>query len=80
MQENNNLVSNCCGSSYSFDYVSNCCNALFLGNTDVCIECREHAEAIEGYICNNCNETTEEETQQEYKCNQDFERYDNSRH
>ena len=79
MQENK-LISSCCGTSYSFDYVTNCCNALFLGNTDICIECKERAEAIEGYICNNCNETTEEETQQEYKYNQDFERYDNNRY
>tara|TARA_R110002110_G_scaffold227085_1_gene441431 strand:+ start:899 stop:1243 length:345 start_codon:yes stop_codon:yes gene_type:complete len=64
VNKNNNkmaeLVSPCCGAEYT-DYEdgpSYCCDATMIAG--VCIECKEHAETTEGYICEECKEFFEE--------------------
>ena len=54
------LVSPCCGAEYTDneDGPSYCCDATMIAG--VCIECKEHAEPTEGYICEECDEFFEE--------------------
>ena len=58
-------VSTCCGCSYEDSWVSDCCTAEMHSDSDVCPECKEHADTT-GYICNECGnwfEETEDKTE-----------------
>lgn len=54
------LVSPCCGGEYTDndDGPSYCCGSEI--KQGLCIECKEHAEPEEGFICENCEEFFEE--------------------
>ena len=47
-------VTSCCGVEQELSGVSNCCGARFWGHTDICGECKEHAD--ECMICSECEE------------------------
>ena len=47
-------VTSCCGVEQELSGVSNCCGARFWGHTDICGECKEHAD--EYMICTECEE------------------------
>ena len=55
------MVSPCCGAEYTDneDGLSYCCGSE-ISETGLCTECLEHAEPVEGYICETCNEFFEE--------------------
>jgi len=62
-----NEVTTCCGSSYEYSWISDCCTMEMYADSDICPACKEHAEAT-GYICNECGNWTEElEEQIEYE-------------
>ena len=47
-------VTSCCGAEQVGSGASNCCDAKFWGHTDICGECKEHAD--EYMICTECEE------------------------
>ena len=47
-------VTSCCGVAQEGSGASNCCDARFWGHTDICGECKEHAD--EYMICTECEE------------------------
>ncbi len=47
-------VTSCCGAEQVGSGASNCCDSKFLGETDICSECKEHAS--EWLKCSECEE------------------------
>ena len=47
-------VTSCCGVEQERSGVSNCCDAKFWAETDICSKCKEHAD--EYMICTECGE------------------------
>jgi len=47
-------VTSCCGVEQEGSGASNCCDSRFWGHTDICNECKEHAD--EYMICTECEE------------------------
>tara|TARA_R100000329_G_scaffold72772_1_gene63309 strand:- start:278 stop:553 length:276 start_codon:yes stop_codon:yes gene_type:complete len=47
-------VTSCCGAEQEPSGVSDCCDAKFWAETDICSACKEHAE--EYMICSECEE------------------------
>jgi predicted amidophosphoribosyltransferase len=50
-----NMVSSCCGAEIIEGDISNCCGAKFIAETDICSECKEHADVSE-MVCSECDE------------------------
>lgn len=48
------LVTSCCGSEEQGSEASNCCDSKFWAETDICGECKEHAD--EYMICSSCGD------------------------
>jgi len=64
------LVSPCCGAEYTDneDGPSYCCDAPILNGICSDIDCLDHAEPLEGFVCEDCEEFFEEpELEYEYK-------------
>ena len=60
-------VSPCCGCSYEYSTIADCCTVEMYADSDICPACNEHTEA-EGYICNECGNWFEDtEELKEYK-------------
>jgi predicted amidophosphoribosyltransferase len=57
--EGYNMVTPCCGASYTKSWISDCCILEMYTNTDMCPGCGKQAEAT-GYICNECENWTED--------------------
>tara|TARA_R110002050_G_scaffold41044_2_gene99733 strand:- start:107 stop:370 length:264 start_codon:yes stop_codon:yes gene_type:complete len=57
-----NLVSPCCGVDYTDneDGRSYCCDAPILNGICSDKDCLDHAEPLEGFICENCEDFFEE--------------------
>jgi hypothetical protein len=51
---NNVLVTSCCGVEEESGEKSNCCDSKFWANTDICGECKEHAD--EYMVCTECGD------------------------
>ena len=47
-------VTSCCGVEQEGSGASNCCDARFWAETDICGECKEHAD--EYLICSECGD------------------------
>ncbi len=65
------MVTSCCGADEVGSGASNCCDSKFWGHTDICGECKEHAD--EYMRCSECDEddnTYEMIEQYEYEQNQ----------
>ncbi len=65
------MVTSCCGADEVGSGASNCCDSKFWGHTDICGECKEHAD--EYMRCLECDEddsTYEMIEQYEYEQNQ----------
>jgi len=64
------MVSLCCGAEildpYSNCERTNCCYAPFIPETDICYDCKEHADIV-GMICSKCGEECNEIEDYEYK-------------
>lgn len=56
------LVSPCCGAEYTNndDGRSYCCDAPILNGICSNEDCLDHAEPLEGFVCENCDEFFEE--------------------
>ena len=61
-----NMVSACCGSEIVEGYISNCCGAKMVAETDICSECKEHADTEE-MCCSECGEECDEIEDYEYE-------------
>ncbi len=61
-----NMVSKCCGAEIVEGETSNCCDAKFIGETDICSDCKEHADIIE-MMCSECGEECDEIEDYEYE-------------
>ena len=53
----NDDVTSCCGSQEESSRASNCCDSHFWAETDICGECKEHAD--EYMICSDCGDDEE---------------------
>lgn len=53
----NDDVTSCCGSEEVESNRSNCCDSKFWAETDICGECKEHAD--EYMICSDCGDDEE---------------------
>ena len=51
------LVTSCCGSEQESSRASNCCDSSFWAETDICGECKEHADVY--MICRECGDDEE---------------------
>ena len=60
------VVSNCCGAEIVEGDRSNCCGAKFWGETDICNDCREHADTCE-MMCDECGDECDEIEEYEYE-------------
>jgi predicted amidophosphoribosyltransferase len=60
------MVSRCCGSEIIEGETSNCCDAKFISETDLCSDCKEHADVIE-MVCAECGEECDEIEDYEYE-------------
>jgi|TARA_R110002020_G_scaffold448292_1_gene661012 anaerobic ribonucleoside-triphosphate reductase len=62
------LVSWCCGAEIEQldDTITNCCYAIFEGETSHCSNCHENAEEVE-FVCQECGEECEEIEERERK-------------
>ena len=60
------MVSACCGSEIVEGDRSNCCGATFWGETDICNDCREHADVCE-MMCDECGDECDEIEDYEYE-------------
>ena len=54
-----NMVSRCCGAEIVEGYRSNCCDAKMIGESDICGECKEHADIYE--VCGECGDAEPDE-------------------
>jgi hypothetical protein len=63
-------VTSCCGFNPVESQTSNCCDASFWLETDICSKCKEHADTLEycGF-CENYDDTWQLITVEEYKQN-----------
>lgn len=52
-----NEVTSCCGVEQEGSGASNCCDAKLWDDTDICGECKEHAD--EYMICSECGDDEE---------------------
>ncbi len=52
--DKSDLVTSCCGCEEQPSGTSNCCDTKFWAETDICGECKEHAD--EYMICSECEE------------------------
>ena len=48
------LVTSCCGSQEESSGASNCCDSKFWAETDICGDCKEHADDY--MICSDCGD------------------------
>lgn len=48
------LVTSCCGSQEENSGASNCCDSKFWAETDICGDCKEHAD--EYMLCSDCGD------------------------
>tara|TARA_R110002051_G_C8676919_1_gene491220 strand:- start:698 stop:976 length:279 start_codon:yes stop_codon:yes gene_type:complete len=62
-----NLTSPCCNTTYELETITNCCSTTFWEGTDICSECKEHAES-EGYRCDECDDWFENPEDERYNC------------
>jgi len=60
------MVSNCCGAETGEGDISTCCGVSMWGETDICGECREHADRDE-MCCFECGDICDEIEDYEYK-------------
>jgi len=60
------MVSNCCGSEIGEGDVSTCCGASMWGETDICGDCKEHADREE-MCCQDCGDICDEIEDYEYE-------------
>jgi predicted amidophosphoribosyltransferase len=60
------MVSSCCGAEIVEGTISNCCGAKMYEETDICSECKEHAD-VEEYCCSECGYECEEIEDYEYE-------------
>jgi predicted amidophosphoribosyltransferase len=51
---NNGLVTSCCGVEEEVSETSNCCDSKFWAETDICGECKEHADTY--MVCTECGD------------------------
>ncbi len=49
------LVTSCCGSQEESSGASNCCDSKFWAETDICGDCKEHADDY--MICSDCGDS-----------------------
>ena len=64
------MVSPCCGAEYTDkdDGTSYCCDAPIVNGICQDKKCLDHAEPLEGYVCENCDDFFEEPLEDyEYK-------------
>jgi|TARA_R100000951_G_scaffold84729_1_gene72475 hypothetical protein len=64
------MVSPCCGAEYTDndDGTSYCCDAPIINGICQDKKCLDHAEPLEGYVCENCDDFFEEPLEDyEYK-------------
>jgi hypothetical protein len=60
------MVSDCCGVDICEGDVSTCCGASFWGETDICGDCKEHADREE-MCCEGCGDICDEIEDYEYE-------------
>jgi len=60
-----NMVSKCCGKELIESEYSECCGARYIGETDLCSECKEHCS--EYMVCEECGEECDEIEDYEYE-------------
>jgi hypothetical protein len=60
------MVSSCCGAEIVDGDRSDCCDATFIAETDICSDCKEHADIIE-MMCSECGEECDEIEDYEYE-------------
>jgi hypothetical protein len=63
--EGYNMVSSCCGVELTESDYSECCGAKYIGETDLCSECKEHCG--EYIVCGECGDECEEIEDYEYE-------------
>ena len=62
-------VTSCCGVEQEATGASNCCDVKFWAETDICSDCKEHAD--EYMICSKCEEDDSQYTMiSEYEYNE----------
>ena len=61
-----NMVSSCCGAEIGEGDVSTCCGASMWGETDICGDCKEHADRNE-MCCQDCGDICDEIEDYEYE-------------
>ena len=59
------MVSSCCGVEIIDGETSDCCDARMWNNTDICGDCKEHADTYE--VCGECGEECDEIEDYEYR-------------
>lgn len=66
-------VTSCCGFYPKESFRSNCCDAKFWNETDICGACKEHADTSEycGF-CENYDDTWQLITVEDYKKNKKY--------
>ena len=60
------MVSRCCGAEIVEGNISNCCGAKMVGETDICSDCKEHADK-EDMCCAECGYECDEIEDYEYE-------------
>tara|TARA_R100001443_G_C3309281_1_gene167299 strand:- start:202 stop:483 length:282 start_codon:yes stop_codon:yes gene_type:complete len=60
------MVSSCCGAEIVEGELSNCCGAKMVGETDICSECKEHAD-VDEMVCSECGDECDEIEDYEYE-------------
>lgn len=59
------MVSRCCGAEIGTTNISNCCSAKVYDDTDVCKQCKEHAD-LDDQCCLECGDSCETIEDYEY--------------
>ena len=59
------MLSDCCGVELIQSEYSECCGAIYIGETDLCSKCKEHCG--EYLVCGECGDECEEIEDYEYK-------------
>ena len=60
-----NMVSRCCGVELVESEYSECCGATYIGETDLCSDCKEHCG--EYMVCGECGDECDEIEDYEYE-------------